>query len=464
MTGRKREFLTQLYQLADAILLGAAFWLSHFLRSHGIVVLDFLPKIPPFSQGIWMLALLMPFGPLLLEGQGFYQPVHRNRLGVRLSQIFAAGVWMILLLGLCVIFLRLEVPSRSVLLLLAVLGPAFLLARDTVTEALYFRQLRKGKISESVIFAGGKQAINRLLRKLPPIVKLEFRIVQKIPIETPDDVSTLVEEIHRHSVGRVVFSFDRFDSALVQEAVTACEIEGVEAWMDASFIRTTVARPCFENLAGQPILVFRSTPELSWSLFCKAAMDFTLSAFLLILLSPLMLLIAALIKLTSPGPVFFTQVRSGLRGKKFVMYKFRSMYHGADRQRHELEALNEMKGPVFKLKNDPRVTPLGRILRKTSLDELPQLWNVLRGEMSLVGPRPLPDYEVAKFDEVSYRRRLSVKPGITGLWQVKGRSDVKDFSEWIRLDLEYIDNWSLGLDIMILLQTIPAVLRGRGAA
>ena len=159
----------------------------------------------------------------------------------------------------------------------------------------------------------------------------------------------------------------------------------------------------------------------------------------------------------SPGPVFFRQQRSGLNGAPFTLYKFRTMVTNAEQFKHELAAMNEMTGPVFKVTNDPRVTPLGKFLRSYSLDELPQLWNVLRGEMSLVGPRPLPVDEVRRFNDLAHRRRLSVKPGLTCLWQVKGRNQISDFKDWVRLDLEYIDNWSLWLDLKILLRTIPAV-------
>jgi lipopolysaccharide/colanic/teichoic acid biosynthesis glycosyltransferase len=161
--------------------------------------------------------------------------------------------------------------------------------------------------------------------------------------------------------------------------------------------------------------------------------------------------------------VIFKQRRAGRHGRPFTMYKFRSMNTNAEMQRDELVRFNVMSGPVFKVDDDPRVTPLGRWLRKTSLDELPQLVNVLRGQMSIVGPRPLPVYEVEKFESMSHRRRLSMKPGLTCLWQIRGRNRVTDFADWVRMDLEYIDNWSLALDFAILLRTVPVVLFGAGA-
>ncbi|MEO7678138.1 MAG: sugar transferase, partial [Verrucomicrobiota bacterium] len=169
------------------------------------------------------------------------------------------------------------------------------------------------------------------------------------------------------------------------------------------------------------------------------------------------------IKISSPGPILFKQKRSGLNGQPFTMYKFRSMVTNAEQRQHEIMAMNEMTGPVFKVTNDPRITPIGRFLRTASIDEFPQLINVIRCEMSLVGPRPLPVEEVRRFDDLAHRRRLSVKPGLTCLWQVKGRNNVSDFKDWVRLDLEYIDNWSLWLDFKILWWTIPVVLCAKGA-
>ncbi|MGQ9919943.1 MAG: sugar transferase [Desulfobacca sp.] len=197
-------------------------------------------------------------------------------------------------------------------------------------------------------------------------------------------------------------------------------------------------------------------------LVAKRLVDICGSLALLVLFSPLMVVVALLIKLTSPGPVFFVQERLGLNKRPFRMYKFRTMVADAEQQQAALAHLNEMQGPTFKIKNDPRITPLGAILRRTSIDELPQLINVLQGEMSLVGPRPLPVRDYQGFREDWHRRRFSVKPGLTCLWQVQGRNTLP-FKEWMKLDLQYIDNWSFWLDIRILLRTIPAVWQKKGA-
>jgi exopolysaccharide biosynthesis polyprenyl glycosylphosphotransferase len=195
----------------------------------------------------------------------------------------------------------------------------------------------------------------------------------------------------------------------------------------------------------------------------KQLLDFFGSLVLLIFLALPLAVVAVVIKVTSPGPVLFRQQRSGLNGRPFTIYKFRTMVTNAEQLKAELAAMNEMSGPVFKVSQDPRVTRVGRWLRKFSIDEFPQLYNVLRGEMSLVGPRPLPVDEVKQFSDMAHRRRLSVKPGLTCLWQVSGRNDVSDFQDWVRLDLEYIDNWSLWLDLKILWRTVPIVLTGAGA-
>jgi lipopolysaccharide/colanic/teichoic acid biosynthesis glycosyltransferase len=184
---------------------------------------------------------------------------------------------------------------------------------------------------------------------------------------------------------------------------------------------------------------------------------------LVILLGIPFVIVALLIKLTSAGPVFFQQERIGLNKRKFLIYKFRTMVPNAEKMLKELEILNEVSGPVFKIKNDPRMTPIGRILRRTSIDELPQLFNVLKGDMSLVGPRPLPVRDYEGFNEDWQRRRFSIRPGITCLWQVNGRNSIS-FEKWMRLDLQYMDEWSLWLDVKILARTVPAVLKGSGAA
>ncbi len=248
----------------------------------------------------------------------------------------------------------------------------------------------------------------------------------------------------------------------VFETIRIAEEQGIVVRFYSELFKLPLARARAEQLDDVPVLTLYTGPPLNWQSSCKRLIDIIGATALLIVLSPLLLLITLLIKLTSPGPALFVQERLGLHKQRFPMFKFRTMVADAEKRQKDLEDSNEAGGPVFKIKNDPRVTPIGRWLRKTSLDELPQLFNVLIGDLSLVGPRPLPLRDFERFDEYWFNRRFSVKPGITCIWQVSGRSETS-FDRWIEQDLEYIDQWSLALDIKILLKTIPAVLRGTGA-
>ena len=252
----------------------------------------------------------------------------------------------------------------------------------------------------------------------------------------------------------------------VSRIVTVCMEQGIVVrFLSDSFYllrNLKLARARFEELNDNPVIALYSSFLGELPLLAKRLLDLVGSFILLCLLSPLLVAIAVAIKLTSPGPVFFYQERLGLYKRRFKMIKFRTMVVGAEKLQSDLEQFNEAEGPVFKIKDDPRVTPLGAFLRRTSLDELPQLVNVLNGDMSLVGPRPLPVRDYLGFNEDWHRRRFSVKPGLTCLWQIRGRSNIS-FENWMKLDLEYIDNWSFWLDLQILAQTLPVIIRGQGA-
>jgi len=462
MIARKREIRLQLNQLVDAVLLGVVFWCCHALRYYKLIVWDTVPEISSFNYFIWMLAVIMPFAPFLLELEGFYATSLAKPLWKSLEQIARAGFWLGLLIGGSVIFLRLEVPSRSVLLLFLLMAPCALLIKERIFIWNYTSRLKHGASGEDIILAGEADKMREIFDSFSPEQKLEVRVVALVNLEK-DGMDALVEALHHYNVGRVVLAFSRMEMDTVQRAIEICETEGVEAWLSADFVRTAVAKPTYELLGMRPMLVFRATPEISWSVLTKGVID-RVAAFLgILLLLPALFLVALLVKLSSHGPAIFTQRRAGIHGKPFKMLKFRTMYSDAEKRHEELVSLNEMSGPVFKVENDPRVTPIGRWLRRTSIDELPQLVNVLFGDMSLVGPRPLPLYEVAKFQDTAHRRRLSMKPGLTCLWQIRGRNNVTNFEQWVKMDLEYIDNWSLGLDFIILIRTIPAVLMGFGA-
>jgi len=244
--------------------------------------------------------------------------------------------------------------------------------------------------------------------------------------------------------------------------VMACEEEGIRLRFMADIFNVQVARISLSQVQGIPLLTMEPVAQDPQQLLAKRVFDLTLTVLALPLLIPIFLVVALAIKLDSAGPVFFVQKRVGLRKRLFPMFKFRSMYIDAEERLQELEHLNEADGPIFKIQDDPRVTKVGRFIRKTSIDELPQLINVLRGEMSLVGPRPMSQRDVKLFDRGVQRKRFSVQPGLTCLWQVSGRSNLS-FEKWLELDLEYIANWSFWLDIKILFRTIPAVLKFNGA-
>lgn len=463
MLGRKQELNLQFLQITDGVLMVVAFWVAHALRVVGVDFVIFSNKpIGPFSEFQWLLFVILPFGPIVLELQGFYTHLLQKTFGKSLAQIARAIFWLGLIIAACSYFLRLDVPSRAVMPLFIIISAILLLVRQHLTLLYYRNRSRTEGLRERVILAGTPADIHQLRHTFSPEQIMETEIVEEIDIES-QAITDLISALHKHSVNRVIFAGGHSHLLRLQEAIAACEIEGVEAWLAADFIRTSIARADFDVFGGRPMLVFRTTPDLSWALTIKGLIDRVGALIGLILTSWLFVIIAIGIKLTSPGPIFFRQSRAGKNGRPFTMFKFRSMESDAEMRQAELAAYNQMEGPVFKIEKDPRVTRFGKFLRRTSLDEFPQLYNVLKGEMSLVGPRPLPIYEVEQFASTAQRRRLSMKPGLTCLWQIAGRNKITSFDEWVQLDLRYIDNWSLMLDFEILLKTIPVVILGFGA-
>lgn len=276
-------------------------------------------------------------------------------------------------------------------------------------------------------------------------------------------IAQLSSVIAREPIDEVLVALpmDKY-APLVETIVRQCEEQGIIVRIRTEIAHLQFARSYMDEFDGTPVMTIQSGPADNWQLFIKRIIDIAVSATLLLLLSPIFALVALLIKLESTGPVLFAQERVGYNKRRFKVLKFRTMIVEAEQQLPLLEHLNEVEGPVFKIKKDPRITRIGAVLRRFSVDELPQLINVLKGEMSLVGPRPLPVRDVERIDTQWHKRRFSIKPGITCLWQVNGRSNI-GFNEWVRMDLDYIDKWSLGLDLVILMKTIPAVFKGPGA-
>jgi exopolysaccharide biosynthesis polyprenyl glycosylphosphotransferase len=250
----------------------------------------------------------------------------------------------------------------------------------------------------------------------------------------------------------------------IERAIGLVEEQGITAHVLSDLFPQKLARAQSVDFDGMPIVTLGSVPPFSWRTEAKRLMDLSVAVMMLIVSAPVLLVAAIAIKLDSPGPIFFIQERVGFNKRRFRMMKFRTMTIDAEARMKELEHLNEKRGtPIFKIKNDPRITRVGRWLRKTSIDELPQLINVLVGDMSVVGPRPLSVRDATRMEEAWQKRRFSVKPGLTCLWQVSGRSNLS-FEQWMQLDLDYIDQWSLGLDLRILIRTIPAIASARGAS
>jgi exopolysaccharide biosynthesis polyprenyl glycosylphosphotransferase len=411
-----------------------------------------------------MIALALPLGPLALEYMGVYQTRSLSDLPREIGRIAVALGLVLIAIFTCIIVVRIPQVdiSRAALAMFFVLSCALLTARSAIFLVWLKQRGSRAHLRQYILLCGldkDRQFWKSRFIAQPGKgfeIRAEFDLGQ-------EGLQRFVDTLHDEMIDIVVFSLHETIFPQVREALLACEAEGVEAWISADFIQTLFTHVQFDQFAGQPLLIYRTAPSISYGLVAKRIMDVIGALVLLVCVSPFMALGALAIRLTSPGPIIFSQARSGLRGRPFRMYKFRSMVTNAEQARAELESMNEMAGPVFKVKNDPRVTPLGHWMRKTSFDELPQLWNVLRGEMSLVGPRPLPLYETASFVDLSQRRRMSMRPGLTCLWQVRGRNQITDFKDWVRLDLDYIDRWSLWLDIEILFRTVPAVLSGWGA-
>ena len=334
---------------------------------------------------------------------------------------------------------------------------------------------RRGVNVKSLIVIGGGERSERLIKTIGKKSELGYRILGYLD-STPSfsqrrvagapwlgNFEDLRQIIDKEVVDEVAIALPiKSHYAQIKTAIAQLEEQGVVVHLLSDFFPHQLARIEPQNFQGMPFLSLQSTPAVCWRTEVKRIIDVFAAIALLILCAPLFVVIAILIRLDSPGAVFFTQERMGYNKRRFRMIKFRTMVADAEAQLEAIEHLNEKQGPIFKIRRDPRITPIGRILRKFSLDELPQLLNVLLGDMSLVGPRPLSVRDGSRLEESWQKRRFSVRPGLTCLWQISGRSNLS-FEEWVALDLKYIDSWSLQLDWWILLKTIPAVLTARGA-
>ncbi|HEY1663383.1 MAG TPA: sugar transferase [Verrucomicrobiae bacterium] len=449
--------------MADAILVAVSFYIAFLFRADPSIAawlkLDQI-EMSNFDKAEWLILPLMPVAALILESQNFYnRPPLAPRRAI-IWPLFKGSLITTVCLILATYIFHLTMP-RGVTTFFGIISIVLIYSKEELLRMAFKSKFAQSQYKRRFVLVGSAQEIKKMCHDLEGRRDDSIAIVAQFDLARP--LPELVEVLHEHAINGVILSARHTYFEQIENIIKACELEGVELWLLADFFTTQISRTSLDELFGRPLLVFSSVPEVSWQSIIKQVLDFVGACVLLICSSPIFLIVAILIKANSKGPVFFKQQRSGLNGGPFTLYKFRTMVTNAEQFKHELEAMNEMVGPVFKVTNDPRVTSIGKFLRRYSLDELPQLWNVLRGEMSLVGPRPLPVDEVRRFNDFAHRRRLSVKPGLTCLWQISGRNQISDFKDWVRLDLEYIDNWSLWLDLKILLKTIPAVVIGTGA-
>lgn len=460
-------------QIADIVMTVVAFVAAFALRTQ-IRTAFFFGSAQSVETYYNVLIVAVIIWWLLLDTQKAYSETRRTAFGHDCKIVFrTVFVGMIMLLGLAYV-LRMELPPRSALGLFVVLSILLL-----CLNRLFFRYLREflraeGALSRTIVIIGSGQKAQRFLTQVRSHAEWAVNLVGFVELDLskvgseilgakvvggPSDLPTI---LHSYPINEVIFAVPTRQLEECTDMLALCEQEGVNAIILSDFFSGLVAQVDAEIQYDQPVLIYRTTRHKEWQLLVKRLIDIAFSAVVLLLLLPFLMVIGLAIKLSDGGPIFYTWKVVGQNKRRFTGYKFRTMVINADALKEKLMAQNEMTGAVFKITDDPRITKIGKFLRKFSLDEMPQFWSVLKGDMSIVGPRPPLESELPRFESWQ-RRKLSVKPGLTCLWQISGRSTITDFDEWVRLDLAYIDNWSLWLDIKILLKTVPAVLSGRGA-
>jgi exopolysaccharide biosynthesis polyprenyl glycosylphosphotransferase len=478
MSAIRRRILMDAFRLFDVALMVLSFSLATLVvyRDNPFGFGKFFSMRVKVGNFILFFGLLAAWH-VVLKAFGLYDSWRLSSRRAELVNILkATSLGTLAILVFSVVFrIRLITPVFA-LVFWASVSAAVVLSRVVLRHLL--QQVRvRGRNLRALLIVGTNPRAVGFARKIESEPNIGYRIIGFVDeqwagmedflatgYQLVSDFESLPDFLRGNVVDEVVMALPvRSFHAHGSDIAALCEEQGIVLRLLSNIFNLKVARPKVEELEGDYLITHTTGAVEGWPVLVKRSIDFSVSLALIVLLSPILLIVSILIKLTSPGPVFFVQKRLGLSKRRFSIYKFRTMVADAEQKIHELEGLNEVSGPVFKIRNDPRITPVGRFLRKTSIDELPQLFNVLKGEMSLVGPRPLPVRDYEGFDQDWQRRRFSVVPGITCLWQVNGRSAVS-FDKWMELDMQYIDQWSLWLDLKILARTIPAVLRGSGAA
>jgi exopolysaccharide biosynthesis polyprenyl glycosylphosphotransferase len=423
---------------------------------------------------IALVPVIAPLWVFLLTFFGAYRtPAEASVLDLTWAVVRAVATGLALTLALLFV-LKIQYVSRVIIFSFATLDLVGLIGVRLVSVWRHRRSLQRGENFRRVLIVGSGKRGRRLAGTLVGRRQMGIHIVGYLdpdPAEvgrtidgsavlgTVDDITSVLKD---HVVDEVILATPRSMIGTVEKLVRACEEEGVRVRIMADLFDVQMAQMTLDAFGDVPFLTLDPVAQEDWKVLIKRGVDLALSLIALPIVLPFMAVIALVIRLDSAGPALFVQERVGLNKRRFRMYKFRTMVEGSERRQAELERFNEAEGPIFKIAKDPRITRVGSFLRRTSLDELPQMFNVIRGHMSLVGPRPMSVRDVDLFDRGVQRKRFSVKPGMTCLWQISGRSSLP-FSKWLELDLWYIGHWSLGLDVWILLKTIPAVLRRSGA-
>jgi exopolysaccharide biosynthesis polyprenyl glycosylphosphotransferase len=463
--------------LQDLLVTCAAFAVAYQLRSV-LILFHFsshhLPVIYPFTYYLGPMLAFLAVWAFVGYFSSFYRDLELiNPIQLVFNIINQVGIVLVLMYAGLYLFRRSDI-SRTYVLLVGVVDCVMILAGRAVSYiGVAWMRERLGRYHYFVIVGCGARA-REIATLLEQSRGMGLRLIGFID---PDHdgasprhklgrydvfgLSSVNKILEEKVIDEIVFAVSMQELARLEPMMRHCANLGIKTRIQLEFLPAAYTRIYLERFHEVQLLSLTSAPDSELLLFLKRVADVAMSAFALVLTSPLLLAIAAAIRITSPGPVLFRQTRCGLGGRQFTLYKFRSMVNNAEQMRAELHLLNELDGPVFKISNDPRITPVGRALRRFSLDELPQLWNILRGDMSFVGPRPAVPEEVEKY-EAWQRRRLRMRPGLTCIWVLEGRNHV-DFKRWMQLDLTYIDNWSLWLDLKIFVRTIPIVLTGRGA-
>jgi exopolysaccharide biosynthesis polyprenyl glycosylphosphotransferase len=457
----------------DITLLVSAFFIAYQIRTYLAAQYN-IPQIYSMETYISMLPLIVFPWIILLYLTGNYQPIRLKSLWELIWNILMATSIAAAFFGAIAYLSKFHFLSRSLIFVIFGLG-AFLILLERIGVAFFFYYFRKkGFNVRYVLIIGTKKracafierihkhpqwgfVISGLIDNDPTLVGT--KVMGHNVLGTLNDVPAIFEQM---TIDDIIVAVPRTWLNLIEETILYCDQLGKRISIATDLFTLPISKFRQETFHGLPILIFQSSPMRDWGLCIKRFLDIIISCTALIVLSPLFLIIIVLIKTSSKGQYLFRQIRCGLNGRKFILYKFRTMVVAAEARLEELRKYNEMSGPVFKMTDDPRLIPHGKWMRKFSVDELPQFFNVLRGDMSIVGPRPAIPSEVKKYDSWQ-KRRLSMRPGLTCIWQIEGRNRITSFEEWMSLDLKYIDNWSLKLDFLIFLQTIPAVIFGKGA-